>query len=267
MQCFDVQLTANPLNFSFPALINDEESIKNPDTRGTRCRGVRTLLRRTFWPNSAKGTTRYGVPPENRIGMTRKWAYGNEVADGRVSDPDAACYSVAVHEGGERDLSRESEDRLVGLRSIISSQFRPSPSSNRSPRASGMDGTASLANRDFDRVSRTNRRKVVFSGAAHHANEAAGAGYFAASGGFAPDYVIRQRVPSLRISDLQFEFTSLLQRVPHLRVVSAQVAQIKRGACLAIAASADDVESLTPVLQRRLARIAAGRAVPAPFGV
>jgi hypothetical protein len=36
---------------------------------------------------------------------------------------------------------------------------------------------------------------------------------------------------------------------------------------LAIAASADDVESLTPVLQRRLARIAAGRAVPAPFGV
>jgi hypothetical protein len=30
---------------------------------------------------------------------------------------------------------------------------------------------------------RTNRRKVVLSGAAHHTNEAAGAGYFAASGG------------------------------------------------------------------------------------
>jgi len=30
---------------------------------------------------------------------------------------------------------------------------------------------------------RTKRRKVFFSGAAHHANEAAGAGYFAASGG------------------------------------------------------------------------------------
>jgi hypothetical protein len=46
-----------------------------------------------------------------------------------------------------------------------------------------MDGTASLANRDFGRVCARNRRKVVFSGAAHHANEAAGAGYFAASGG------------------------------------------------------------------------------------
>jgi hypothetical protein len=46
-----------------------------------------------------------------------------------------------------------------------------------------MDGTASLANRDFGRVLRTNRRKVVFSGAAHHANDAAGAGYFADSGG------------------------------------------------------------------------------------
>jgi hypothetical protein len=61
--------------------------------------------------------------------------------------------------------------------------FRPSPSWNRSHRASGMDGTASLANRDFSRVLRTNRREVVFSGAAHRANEAAGAGYFAASGG------------------------------------------------------------------------------------
>jgi hypothetical protein len=30
---------------------------------------------------------------------------------------------------------------------------------------------------------RTNRRKVVFSGAAHHANEAAGADYFADLGG------------------------------------------------------------------------------------
>jgi hypothetical protein len=46
-----------------------------------------------------------------------------------------------------------------------------------------MDGTASLANRDFGRVLRKNRRKVLFSGAAHHANEAAGAGYFAELGG------------------------------------------------------------------------------------
>jgi len=48
--------------------------------------------------------------------------------------------------------------------------------------ASCMDGTASLANRDFGRVSRTKRRKVLFSGAARHANEAAGAGYSADSG-------------------------------------------------------------------------------------
>jgi hypothetical protein len=40
-----------------------------------------------------------------------------------------------------------------------------------------MYGTASLANRDFGRGARTNRREVVFSGAPHHANEAAGAGY------------------------------------------------------------------------------------------
>jgi len=46
-----------------------------------------------------------------------------------------------------------------------------------------MDGTASLANRDFDHVVRTKRRKVLFSGAACRANEAASAGYSAASGG------------------------------------------------------------------------------------
>ena len=42
-----------------------------------------------------------------------------------------------------------------------------------------MDGTASLANRDFGRVARANGPKVVFSGAAQHAHERAGAGYFA----------------------------------------------------------------------------------------
>ena len=30
--------------------------------------------------------------------MTRGWAYGNETADGRVSDPSAACYPVAIYE-------------------------------------------------------------------------------------------------------------------------------------------------------------------------
>jgi hypothetical protein len=46
-----------------------------------------------------------------------------------------------------------------------------------------MDGTASLANRDFGSRLRTSRRKIVFSGAARHANEAAGAGYSVDSGG------------------------------------------------------------------------------------
>jgi hypothetical protein len=36
------------------------------------------------------------VPPENLSGMTRPWTYGNEAADGRVSDPTVACYPVAV---------------------------------------------------------------------------------------------------------------------------------------------------------------------------
>ena len=35
--------------------------------------------------------------PKTLSGMTRGWAYGNEAADGRVSDPAAACYPVAVH--------------------------------------------------------------------------------------------------------------------------------------------------------------------------
>src|ERR1700736_1198022 len=35
--------------------------------------------------------------PKTLSGMTRGWAYGNEAADGRISDPAAACYLVAVH--------------------------------------------------------------------------------------------------------------------------------------------------------------------------
>ena len=34
--------------------------------------------------------------PKTLSGMTRGWAYGNEAADGRVSEPAAACYPVAV---------------------------------------------------------------------------------------------------------------------------------------------------------------------------
>jgi transketolase len=37
------------------------------------------------------------VPPENLIRDDARVAYGNEAADGRVSDPAAACYPVAVH--------------------------------------------------------------------------------------------------------------------------------------------------------------------------
>jgi hypothetical protein len=35
--------------------------------------------------------------PKTLSGMTRGWAYGNEAADGRVSEPAAACDPVAVH--------------------------------------------------------------------------------------------------------------------------------------------------------------------------
>jgi hypothetical protein len=36
--------------------------------------------------------------PKSSSQMTRGWAYGNEAADGRVSDPAPACSPVAVHE-------------------------------------------------------------------------------------------------------------------------------------------------------------------------
>ena len=38
------------------------------------------------------------VPPENLVRNDARWRYGNEAADGRVSDPAAARYPVAVHE-------------------------------------------------------------------------------------------------------------------------------------------------------------------------
>jgi hypothetical protein len=48
---------------------------------------------------------------------------------------------------------------------------------NRACLASGTDGTALLANREFGRILPLNSPKVAFSGAARHANKAAGAGY------------------------------------------------------------------------------------------
>jgi hypothetical protein len=50
-----------------------------------------------------------------------------------------------------------------------------------------MDGTASLANREIGRVSPANHQKVPFSGAAEHANETAGAGYFGDLSGKSPE--------------------------------------------------------------------------------
>src|SRR5207244_827310 len=45
------------------------------------------------------------------VAMMRGWAYGNEAADGRISDPAAACYPVVVHEArleAENLLLRQS---------------------------------------------------------------------------------------------------------------------------------------------------------------
>ena len=50
-----------------------------------------------------------------------------------------------------------------------------------------MDGTASLANREIGSVSAANHQKVPFSGAAEHANEPAGAGYFGDLSGESPE--------------------------------------------------------------------------------
>ena len=41
--------------------------------------------------------------PKTLSGMTRGWAYGNEAADGRVSDPAAVCFPLAASRG-ERGL-------------------------------------------------------------------------------------------------------------------------------------------------------------------
>ncbi len=78
--------------------------------------------------------------------------------------------------------SKSRGDSLVGSRST-SSHILDKPVVESITRASCMDGTASLANRDFGHGLRTTRRKVVFSGAADLANEAADAGYFVASRG------------------------------------------------------------------------------------
>src|ERR1700687_3319351 len=52
---------------------------------------------------------------------------------------------------------------------------------NRGCLASGTDGTASLTNRDFGRIMSASGPEMVFSGAAQHADKAAGADYFADS--------------------------------------------------------------------------------------
>jgi hypothetical protein len=47
--------------------------------------------------------------------MTRGWAYGNEAADGRISDPAAACYSVAV----PRRARLEAENLLLRQQLVV----------------------------------------------------------------------------------------------------------------------------------------------------
>jgi hypothetical protein len=79
------------------------------------------------------------------------------------------------------------------LASITSAPFWPSTSANRSCRASGMDGTASLAHRDFGRIMSASGPEMGFSGAAQHANKAAGAGYFADSSRESADLGTRWR--------------------------------------------------------------------------
>ena len=44
--------------------------------------------------------------------MTRGCAYGSEAADGRVSDPAAACYPVAVHAVAELDEAEMGLQRM-----------------------------------------------------------------------------------------------------------------------------------------------------------
>jgi hypothetical protein len=52
------------------------------------------------------------VSPENLIGMTRGWAYGNEAANGRLSDPVAA-ENLISGKGLGSDGSSESGQREV----------------------------------------------------------------------------------------------------------------------------------------------------------
>ena len=82
--------------------------------------------------------------------------------------------------------SKSRGDSLVGSRST-SSHILDKPVVESITRASCMDGTASLANRDFGRVLRANQQKVVFSGAAKSANDAAIARYFGVLKGVSPE--------------------------------------------------------------------------------
>ena len=79
------------------------------------------------------------------------------------------------------------------LASITSALSWLSTSPNRSLSCVEHDGTASLANRDFGRVLRANQQKVVFSGAAKSANDAAIARYFAVLKGVSPEIRTRWR--------------------------------------------------------------------------
>ena len=60
-------------------------------------REIRDLIRRMSKENPLWGSAADCSLPKTLSRMTRGRAYGSEAADGRVSDPAAACYPVAVH--------------------------------------------------------------------------------------------------------------------------------------------------------------------------
>ena|SRR6266446_5985308 len=73
-----------------------------------------------------------------------------------------------------------------------------------------MDGTASLANREIGRVLPANYRKVPFSGAAKHLNEAATARYFGRVSGESSETGTRWR--SEMNSNCRYRFVNIRRR-------------------------------------------------------
>jgi hypothetical protein len=81
-----------------------------------------------------------------------------------------------------------------------------------------MDGTASLANRDFGRVLRANQRQLVFSGAAKSANDTAIARCFSVLKAVSPEIGTRWRSETdsnYRYRFLNWQTTAFRRRLQH----------------------------------------------------